>query len=170
MKESLFILFSIATLLGALGVIVSRNAVYAAFNLVLSFFCLAAIYVLWNNPFIAVVQILIYAGAIVVLFVFVVMLLDLREELSSYPSSWTVIIIGGLTVFAFSILLLRGLNQSAFFMPSEMANGTDMKNVAMMLFTEYLWPFEILSVFLLALIIGVVAIARERGLKQKEGA
>ena len=168
MKESLFIIFSLITLCGALGVIVARNAVYAAFCLVGSFIGLSAIYVLWNNPFIAALQILIYTGAIVVLFVFVVMLLDLREELSSYPTSWVIILFGGLSVFSFSMMLLRGLNRAAFFMPAQVAEKTDMRSVAMMLFNEYLWPFEILSVFLLALIIGIVAVAREKPEIRKE--
>ncbi|NBT58545.1 NADH-quinone oxidoreductase subunit J, partial [bacterium] len=81
MKEMVFAIFSVFTLLTAAGVILSRNVIYSALNLVLCFFGLATLYLLWGATFISMIQILIYAGAIVVLFVFVVMLLNFEKPI-----------------------------------------------------------------------------------------
>ena len=88
MMDFIFIGFCLLTIGFALGVVFSRNAVYSAFNLVLCFFGLSAVYLLWNATFIAMIQILIYTGAIVVLFLFVVMLLDLVKSTVTPTIGW----------------------------------------------------------------------------------
>jgi len=170
MKEHLFTGFGLFTIACAVGVVFCRSAIYSAFCLILSFFGLAGIYLLWGSPFIAMIQILIYTGAIVVLFVFVVMLLDLgRGSGPSWQNSFMVMV-SGAGAWLFSLVLLRSLNQAQFAI-SGAAGGvgheTSMRTISRLLFTEYLWPFEVLSVFLLALIIAIYALARpeehERG-------
>ena len=93
MRDALFIFFSLLTLGCASGVILSRNPITSAFSLIFTFFGLSALYVLWGATFIAMVQILIYVGAIVVLFVFVVMLLNQSGILYSY-SGLTILTVG----------------------------------------------------------------------------
>ena len=148
MKEMLFTGFGLFSIGCAISVVFSRNPVYSAFSLILCFFGLSALYVLWGATFIAMIQILIYTGAIVVLFVFVVMLLNLGKGSGVTASGWFTALVTGGAVWTFSLLLLRTLNRSLFF-SGGLANGHDMRTISRLLFNEYLWPFEVLSVFLL---------------------
>jgi NADH-quinone oxidoreductase subunit J len=161
MREGIFIGFSIITILFALGVVFSKNAIFSAFNLVLCFFSLAGVYVLWGAMFIATVQVLIYTGAIVVLFLFVIMLIDLVRATPSTSPGWLNMLVAGGASWSFALLLLRALNQSKIFTvdPSQV-QSQNLKFIAKLLFGEYLWPFEILSFFLLALILAVYVLSR----------
>lgn len=159
MRENIFIVFSVVTFLFSAGVVFSKNPIYSALNLILSFFGLAAIYVLWNATFIAMIQVLIYTGAIVVLFVFVVMLLDLVKDTASQASgNWMQILLSGALSWCFAYYLLRILNQTKMLVPQ--ASSFTLKNVAKLLFTDYLWPFEVLSLFLLAMILAAYVLTR----------
>ena len=88
MTEAVFIILVLFTIACGLGVVFSKNPVYSAFSLVLCFFGLSGVYVMWGATFIAMIQVLVYTGAIVVLFVFVVMLLDLVRSSPSGGASW----------------------------------------------------------------------------------
>lgn len=161
MKDQLFMGFGLFTILCAIGVVFSRQAVYSAFSLILSFFGLAGLYLMWGSTFIAMIQVLIYTGAIVVLFVFVVMLLDLgRNTGPSWHNSLIVLLAGG-GAWLFSLALLRTLNQVPIAAVNQVVgHESAMRSISRLLFTDYLWPFEVLSVFLLALIIAIYALAR----------
>lgn len=160
-REWLFTGFGLFVLGCAVAVVFARNPIYSAFSLILCFFGLSGLYVLWNAPFIAMIQILIYTGAIVVLFVFVVMLLNLGRGSGSAAAGWLTVLISGGAVWCFSLLLLRALNRTPFYPPGSNASAaTDMRTISKLLFTDYLWPFEVLSVFLLALILAIYALAR----------
>jgi NADH-quinone oxidoreductase subunit J len=164
MTESLFILFGVFTIASALGVIVSKNPVYSSFFLITTFFCLAGLYVLWGATFIAVVQVLIYTGAIVVLFVFVVMLLSTGKRQPSHSSGWLALIVVGSSVWLLSLVLLRILNRATFHRASAELSSNNITSLSRLLFSEYLWPFEVLSLFLLATIVAVYTLAsRHRG-------
>jgi NADH-quinone oxidoreductase subunit J len=103
------------------------------------------------------IQVLIYTGAIVVLFVFVVMLLNLASGAIPHSHGWLTVLATATAAWGFCLLLLRTLNHTPF---SGEIQGTSMRLVSHMLFNEYLWPFEVLSVFLLALIVAIFALAR----------
>ncbi|MFM8316385.1 MAG: NADH-quinone oxidoreductase subunit J, partial [Deltaproteobacteria bacterium] len=158
MRENLFIGFSIFTILAASGVILSRNPVYSAFSLILSFFGLSGLYLLWGSTFMAMIQILIYTGAIVVLFVFVVMLLNLQVDRENSPNFlfWGA---SAAVVWFFSLILLRVLTRA---IPTQIpeVSGNQLREISKLLFTRYLWPFEVLSVFLLVMIVAIFAITR----------
>lgn len=156
-KEFLFPLFGLFTIAMAAGVVISRNAVYSAFSLILCFFGLSALYLLWGATFISVIQVLIYAGAIVVLFMFVVMLLNLGKA-PMQSQNWLLLGIAGISVWLFSFLFLRVLSQGAMIAGSE-GMAISLRAVSRLLFTRYLWPFEVLSVFLLVMIVAIFAIA-----------
>ena len=160
MREGLFIFFTLLTLGFALGVVFAKNAVYSAFNLVLCFFGLSAIYILWGATFVAMIQILIYTGAIVVLFLFVVMLLDIAKGASTLSTGWWMVAAAGAAVWIFAVMLLQTLNKSGAPVPTGTLAATDLRTISKLLFTDYLWPFEVLSVFMLALIVAVFALAR----------
>ena len=161
MREHLFTGFGVFTILCAIGVVFSRSAVYSAFSLILSFFGLAGLYLLWGSTFIAMIQVLIYTGAIVVLFVFVVMLLDLGRHTGPSWHNSVMVLLAAAGSWLFSLALLRTLNQSPVITVNQFAgHESSMRTISRLLFTDYLWPFEVLSVFLLALIVAIYALAR----------
>ena len=158
MRDLAFILFSLMTVGTGLGVVMARSPIYSAFSLILSFFGLAMLYLLWGAAFISMVQILIYAGAIVVLFVFVVMLLNLERAREQF-NSWLIILAAGVGTWFASISLLKTLRFSQG--AAVNAPGViSIKGLSKLLFTQYLWPFEMLTVFLVALIVAIYVIAR----------
>ncbi len=169
MRDILFTGFGLFSIACAVAVVFSRNAVYSAFSLILTFFGLSALYVLWGATFIAMIQILIYTGAIVVLFVFVVMLLNLGKGSGPTAAGWFTALISGAAVWSFSLLLLRTLNRASFSSTVGATPAPTMRTISKLLFNEYLWPFEVLSVFLLALIVAIYCLTRPETADESEG-
>ena len=183
----LFMILSAVTVGSALLVVLNRNPVASAVFLVLTFFSLAGIYALMNAVFIATMQVLVYAGAIMVLVVFVLMLLNLREEIHqeiwSNPAKKTVIV---LIVIAYSFLLLVSLKATKDSDPTVITNITspnyeyklsdtpeskvtvtgNTAAVGASTFIDYLLPFEIISILLLVAVIGAVIIAKKDVVKK----
>lgn len=183
----LFMTLSAVTVGSALLVVLNRNPVASAVFLVLTFFSLAGIYALMNAIFIATMQVLVYAGAIMVLVVFVLMLLNLREEthqeIWSNPTKKTVIV---LIVVAYSVLLLVSLKATKNSDPTVITNITspnyeyklsesaeskvtvtgNTASVGASTFIDYLLPFEIISILLLVAVIGAVIIAKKDPVKK----
>ncbi len=155
----IFWTFSVIGLAGAVGLLFNKNPVYAALSLVLNFFSIAGLYLSLGAEFLAAIQILVYAGAIMVLFLFVIMLLNLREEegATKFDIKKGAAFILGLGFLAEMIFVLKD------FMSSE-AGGTfdygHVEPVGRSLMTEYLFPFEMISVILLAALIGAILVAR----------
>ena len=163
-EKILFLVFAIPLVATALGVLVSRSPVYAAVNLVAAFFCMAGLYVLLTAHLIAFMQVLVYAGAVMVLFLFVIMLLSLGDEhLVPGPSKramqW-VGVAGALAVAAVIATAIWRVGDGAV-ASVDGAFGT-VKAVGRVLFTEYLLPFEATSLLLLVAIVGAVVVAKER--------
>src|SRR5512134_3485532 len=160
-----FWIFAIPLVLTALGVVVARNPVYAAMNLVAAFFFMAGIYVLLAAHLIAFMQILVYAGAVMVLFLFVIMLLSLgdehlrRERRSAMQYVGAIGAVSLLAVLAAAIARVPDKAMSALAQPERF--GT-VKAVGQVLYTEFLLPFEVTSLLLLVAIVGAVVIAKER--------
>lgn len=161
MELLFFYLFGGIALAGALGVVLFKNPVSSAFSLVGCFFGMAALYALMQAHFMAVVQILVYAGAIMVLFVFVIMLLNLQpDELKEKtPSSFywvcsAVSCAGILGALAYSFK-----NHAEAMPPVNSMYGT-IEAAGALMFKEYWFPFEILSVLLLVALIGGVVLAK----------
>jgi NADH-quinone oxidoreductase subunit J len=160
-----FALFAVLTVATAVGVVVTRSPVYAAMNLVGSFFFLAGIYVLLAAHLIAFMQVLVYAGAVMVLFLFVIMLLSLGDEhLVRGPrrAMQGVGVAGAVGLFAVLAHAVAGVAESdAPALASPLTFGT-VKAVGQKLFTEFLLPFEVTSLLLLVAIVGAVVVAKER--------
>ncbi|NNK34197.1 MAG: NADH-quinone oxidoreductase subunit J [Xanthomonadales bacterium] len=164
MYEIVFYLFSVVMLGAAVMVITVRNPVYAALSLVLAFFSAAAIWMLLEVEFLAIILILVYVGAVMVLFLFVVMMLDinlapLKEGFMRYLPAGIVVAL----LMATELLLVlwsRGrFDTSAFPVPPPNPDGySNTKEVGEVLFTNYLLPFEVAGVILLVAIIAAVAL------------
>lgn len=161
MNEAFFFYaFAGTAILMTLLVILLNNPVASALSLVMAFFCLSGLYILLEAPFVAVMQILVYAGAIMVLFVFVIMLLKLRpEDLLQDKVTWgkAGVVLIGVPFAGFLISKFLTLPVEAFRTIPD--NFGAPKEVGKLLFTKYLIPFELVSVLLLVAIIGVIVLA-----------
>jgi NADH-quinone oxidoreductase subunit J len=164
MQDLLFYIFAGATLLCGVLVVAnpfSRNPVTSAMFLVLSIVSLAGLFVLLHAFFLAAVQVLVYAGAVMVLFLFVIMLLDLKQE-EQRKIKRTGAVLGLLTVAVIYTLFLRAFASGRGPAPAgapELEGAT--ASLGRVLFTEYLLPFEVLSVLLLVAMVGVILLSKK---------
>jgi NADH-quinone oxidoreductase subunit J len=164
MQDLLFYLFAAATLICGVLVVAnpfSRSPVTSAMFLVLTIVSMAGLFVLLHAFFLAAVQILVYAGAVMVLFLFVIMLLDLKEE-EQRQIKRVSIVLGLLTVAVIYTMLLRAfgpLATSAGNVAPELEGAT--ASLGQELFTKYLLPFEVISVLLLVAMVGVVLLSKK---------
>ncbi len=158
----LFGILSFLAIMFALMVVFSRNPVNSVLYLVLTFFCIAGHYLLMNAQFLAIVHIVVYAGAIMVLFLFVIMLMNLNEEGEPQRSWMTKLIAGvagGMLLFVL-VGTLKGTEQLGLATYGSSQIGT-VKNLGMVLFRDFLFPFEIASVLLLAAMVGAIMIGKK---------
>jgi len=165
--ESNWLLFfglALVAVVSALGMLFSRNAVYAALFLILNFSAVAIFYLLLSAPFIVLAQVTVYAGAIMVLFLFVIMLLG-AEQTGRTPSVWWVqplaLSMGGILLVetVYIIITQRG-NLPAPAAPAPVFG--EPITVGEMLFTQYLLPFEVTSILLLVAMIGAIVLSRPK--------
>ncbi len=157
-----FGILSFMAIMFALMVVFSRNPVNSVLYLVLTFFCIAGHYLLLNAQFLAVVHIAVYAGAIMVLFLFVIMLMNLNQD--SEPQKTTISkliagVIGGLLLFVM-VGALKGTEQLQLSQYGHSEIGL-VKNLGNVLFHEYLFPFEIVSILLLSALVGAIMIGKK---------
>ncbi len=162
--DILFYVFAIATLVfGALVVAnpFSRNPVTSAMFLVLTIISMAGLFVLLHAFFLAAVQVLVYAGAVMVLFLFVIMLLDLKEE-EQRKIKKTGLVAGLVSVGAIVAIFIRSLLASE---PSRGLGDPQLEGstfaLGKLLFTDYLLPFEIVSLLLLVAMVGVILLSKK---------
>lgn len=147
----------------AVGVVISKSPVYAAMNLVAAFFCLAGIYVLLMAHLIAFMQVLVYAGAVMVLFLFVIMLISLGDEHLVRERYRGMQLLGAVGAVGIAAVLAWAIMDVARAEPAALsADFGTVKAVGRVLYTQYLLPFEATSLLLLAAIVGAVVVAKER--------
>jgi len=162
----LFFILAIGAVAAALGMIIARNPVNSALLLVLNLFCIAGLYLTLNAQFIAVIQVLVYAGAIMVLFLFVIMLLNLAEMPRPQQFRWSyalALVLGALVLAQAVYVIAEGLNViPAAASPEQAAATGTAKAIAMDLFTTYMLPFEMIGILLLVATIGAVMLAKRR--------
>ncbi len=184
-----FAIAGAACLVGAVGVVLSRNPVHAALMLVMTLFGIAVLFVALQAHFIAAVQVIVYAGAIVVLFLFVIMLLgvDRAAELSlgALPAQrWTAAVfgLGGAAVLVWLVAAVDRIFKGARSYELEQlgivgadadaaATGyvTDVSAIARSLFSDYVYAFELTSLLLIVAVIGTVILARRSGYSEHGG-
>lgn len=169
--QILFFIFAALAILSAISVIVRRNPVHSGISLLVTFVCFAAIYILLNAQFIAVIQVTIYAGAILVLVLFTIMLLNLRQSgpkfldlLFNTRLGVASLVFVGLLILEFATLFALNAISPArvsggYGNSVIQANGA-IESLSEVLFTKYLYPFEVASVLLLVAIIGAVVLSR----------
>jgi len=156
MEFAIFFLFAAIAVIFALVVVLHRNPVVGALSLVASFFALAVMYVLLEAPFLAALQVIVYAGAIMVLFLFVIMLLNL-QHMAEPPTRPIQQFLGYTASAAFGIGLIYFLIKYAIFtkLPDTPFHA-DARTIGIRLFEAYVFPFEMVSILLLAAIVGAL--------------
>jgi NADH-quinone oxidoreductase subunit J len=164
MSPFLFWFFALMMLVFGAAVIINRNPVASALSLVVSFLALAALFISLNAYFIGIIQVLVYAGAIMVLFLFVIMLVNLErsEREKQFNQQWLPGILAAMGLGAlFVSIYVKG--NAAFPMPPASAVETEnTQRVGQVLYSNYMFPFEIASLLLLVAIIGAVVMAKKR--------
>ncbi|HEY4414496.1 MAG TPA: NADH-quinone oxidoreductase subunit J [Verrucomicrobiae bacterium] len=161
--DVLFYAFAALTLLCATLVVVnpfSRNPVTSAMFLVLTIISMAGLFLLLHAFFLAAVQILVYAGAVIVLFLFVIMLLDLKEEQRRHIN-FVGFIAGLVSVGMIAAIFLKILRQTALHSQASPAVEGSTAALGKLLFTEYVLPFEVVSILLLVAMIGVIMLSKK---------
>ncbi len=163
MENYLFYSFGGLAVLTALLMVTRRNPVMSALSLVGCLFCLAALYVILGAHYVAAAQILVYAGAIMVLFLFVIMLLNLKDPTEHLPSRNVLQKCIGVAI-ALNLLVLVARKMASFGLVPESSYNEQTYGttgaVAKVLFTTYLLPFELAGLLLLVAIVGAVVIAK----------
>jgi NADH-quinone oxidoreductase subunit J len=157
----LFGTLSFLAIMFALMVVFSRNPVNSVLYLVLTFFCVAGHYLVLNAQFLAIVHIVVYSGAIMVLFLFVIMLMNLNEDEEpqrTWISKIIAAVAGGMMLFVL-VGSLKGAEQLNLSSYGASQIGT-VKNLGKVLFTEFLFPFEVASILLLAAMVGAIMIGK----------
>ncbi len=167
METFVFLVAGAICLIGALGVVLSKHPVYAALSLVATLFGVAVLFVAEDANFLAAVQVIVYAGAIVVLFLFVIMLLgvDRSEDLDIEPlvGQRAAAIVVGIFVFALPVLALASTEWTSTGKPSNLGSlGSryDVAAIGEIVFTRYLLAFEVTSVLLVIAVVGAVMLSK----------
>ncbi|MBF8297266.1 MAG: NADH-ubiquinone/plastoquinone oxidoreductase chain 6 [Bacteroidetes bacterium] len=166
LETLLFYFFGTISVGSALMMVTRRSPVIAALYLILNFFALGGLYLSLHAQFIAFIQILVYAGAIMVLFLFVIMLLNLGDEKKlTEKISYKKIIGAGLSFGVLMELIYVLGFSTANLPPSQFEKATEIgtvENIGMQLFTTFLFPFEVTSILLLSAIVGAVILAKKK--------
>jgi len=163
MSAFLFWIFALLMLIFGAAVIINRNPVASALSLVVSFLGLAALFLSLDAFFVGIIQVLVYAGAIMVLFLFIIMLLDLRAEklrkINWIASAGGVVVATALMLQIFSVI---GKFSAAreHFPPLPGSTSDDVHRIGLLLFNNYNLPFQVIGVVILVATIGVVGLSR----------
>ncbi len=161
MEQILFFFVAFVTVLSAVYFVFARNPLYSILSLVVTFFSIAGMYILLNAQFLGIIQIIVYAGAIMVLFLYILMMLNLSKADESKKQN----LMKFIGVFSAGLLLIgflgafRGLNGKTFAAGDTTVGLT--KNLGRLLFNEYVLPFELASVLILTGIVSAVLIGKK---------
>ena len=163
---ALFLVLALVAIATALGMLLSRNAVYSALFLVLNFTTVAVFYLLLGAPFIAMAQITVYAGAIMVLFLFVIMLLGAdalpKTEVLPWQKPLAIGLAFVLAAEATYLLITKARPAGDILQPEVAVNSMDnLREMGMVLFNQYLLPFEVTSILLLVAMVGAITLTKK---------
>jgi NADH-quinone oxidoreductase subunit J len=163
----LFAGFAVVAAVSGLLVVIQRHAVYSALYLVITMAALAGIYILLEGHFIWIIQVIVYAGAIMVLFLFVIMLLDIRREEMMWArrDRGQILLAAILSLVLLAEMLLalgRSYLPAARTAPAPAEGFGTTLTVGRLLFTDYLFPFEVTSVILLVAMVGAMVLAKKQ--------
>lgn len=162
-EQIFFFVFAILAVGSAIAVVSLRNPVHSVISLMVCFLQMAALFVMLRAPFIAVVQVFVYVGAVLVLFLFVIMMLDIQkagmERFVSGGHLWVIALLGGL--FIEMVLIVSKSRLAAVTAPSATRLSGTVREVGEALFSKYVLPFEVVSLILLVALLGAIVLGRK---------
>jgi NADH-quinone oxidoreductase subunit J len=161
----LFLILAVVAIASAAAMLISRNAIYSALFLILNFSTIAVFYLLLGAPFLAMVQVTVYAGAIMVLFLFVIMLLGAEQFRATQTISWQqpLALLLGAVLLAETVYLFLTAGEGSARLPPLADLSSDFGSptaIGELLFNQYLLPFEVTSVLLLVAMIGAIVLTK----------
>ncbi len=162
MAQYIFYFLSFLAVLSALMVVISKNPIHSVLYLIITFFAIAGHYVLLNAQFLAAVHIIVYAGAIMVLFLYVIMMLNLNADVEPHKSKWlkfAATIAGGLLMVVM-VGALRNVSDTSLSATPNSEIGL-VKNLGHVLFNDFALPFEVSSILFLAAMVGAVMLGKK---------
>jgi len=172
LNQLFFGYYAFMILLTAILVVTRKNPVHSILWMLLMFFHIAGLYLFLNAEFIAAIQVIVYAGAILVLFLFVVFLLDFRREIGEeqFIGGWPLGLTAGLGLLMLIAITVAGLSVTVKgpYSIEEIERTTNTVALGKVLYTEYLFPFEVTSLILLVAIVGAVLLAKKSTRKEEE--
>lgn len=163
MLDLLFYIFSAIAVAGGLGVVVNKNPVSAAFSLIAAFIGLAALFIMLDAYLVGIIQILVYGGAVMVLFLFIIMLMDMASE-ERRKFGFGAVAAGILVAVIFVVQLVRVLSdytpglKGLKALPVDAAS--DVEEIGKLMFTQYYFPVQVIGVLLLIATIGVIVLSK----------
>ena len=164
MEQAFFLFVAVVATASGLAVVMARNPIHSALALMVCFVQVAAVFLLLRAPLLAVIQMFVYVGAVIILFLFVIMMLDVRKETRTpFLKRWAAIavtIVALLAVEMFALLLLGEQWQTPAFAVKS-GEMSSVREVSTTLFTDFLFPFEVASVILLVALIGAIILTRK---------
>lgn len=163
MMDMIFIVLSLFAIGGALGMVLFHQPVHGALSLILTIIALAGLFALLSASFLFMVQIIVYAGAIITLLIFIIMFLNVKEaNLPKEPYKNVTLFMGSLILLPFNFLILRAFSKLPLAQQNVVSEGFgDIKALGMELFNGWLLPFELISILLLVALIGAVVLGRK---------
>ena len=162
--QILFWFLSILAVISAINVVISKNPIFSVLWLILTFFCISGHYILLNAQFLAVVNIIVYAGAIMVLFLFVIMFINLNQEVEQMKKRWLRLagVIAGGCMLVVLVAALKDAESAKQLAQVKEGDIGLINYLGKALFSEYVVPFEISSVLFLSAMVGAVVIGKKQ--------
>ncbi len=164
MTEIMFFILSLVTIIGALGTVISKNAYASALWMITAFVSMAGLFILLNAPFVAMLQIIVYAGAIAILILFVMMLLDRRvlDNKNKFNPQYFWGVILGVGLFSdLAVLAYKFKINISDAGKNLTLHGSNTKMIGDVLFKHYLFPFEIIAIILLVALVGAIVLTKD---------
>lgn len=162
LEQLVFYLLAALSLVAALSVVVQRKAVYSALSLIVCFFTVALLFYQLGAVFIAAIQVIVYAGAIMVLFLFVVMLIDPESEIFALKKTANMTMVALPLAALFGFVLFSAISEMS--RPSDVSSEVifkgDIHSIAGVLFSDYLLPFEVTSILIIVAVLGAMVLAK----------
>ncbi|HQV78216.1 MAG TPA: NADH-quinone oxidoreductase subunit J [Chitinophagales bacterium] len=162
LSQYIFLFLTFVAILSALMIVLDKNPVHSVLYLIITFFAIAGHYLLLNAQFLAIVHIIVYAGAIMVLFLYVIMMLNLNKEIEPHKKNLpkvAAVISAGLLLLSF-VALVKGAD--ATMLPAARNSNIGlMDNLGKTLFNEYMLPFELSSILFLSAMVGAVFLSKK---------
>ncbi len=170
MSDFIFIALSGLSILGAIMMLVYKNPMYSALGLLISILAVAGLFALLNATFLFMVQIIVYAGAIMTLILFLLMFLNIKEEhLPKEPKKYLLITIGAIIMIPFNIVILKAVANLPEADMNIVANSTfgDIKPIGKLLYNDWILAFELISILLLVALVGSIVLAKRKKAKKE---